>query len=164
MKLDDKKTVQSLRSLYTNEADYRKILDHLASRSNNANETKVDRLSDVTGLSRSRIVEFMRQLEQLGLGEFIVGRKGGRSRFRWQVGLVSVGQVASKESDEISTEAPEEVSEDEMELASDAVTYEVPLRADMKARITVPSNITKVETIRLSNFIRGLAVDVGETG
>jgi hypothetical protein len=80
------------------------------------------------------------------------------------VGLVSVGQVASKESDEISTEAPEAVSEDEMDLGADEVTYEVPLRADMKAKITVPSNITKVETIRLSNFIRGLAIDVGETG
>jgi hypothetical protein len=27
-------------------------------------------------------------------------------------------------------------------------TYEVPLRADFKARLTLPANITRVETIR----------------
>jgi hypothetical protein len=164
MTLDEKKTTQPLRALYTNEPDFRRIFDYLASRSNNATETKVDRLSTVTGLSRSRIVEFMRKLERIGLGEFIVGRKGAQSRFRWQVGLISVGQVASTESDQISTDAPEEVTEDEMDLAADAVTYEVPLRLDVKAKVTVPANITRVETIRLANFIRGLAVDVGEAG
>lgn len=164
MSIDSATTTKSLRELYVKESDFRKIFDYLASRSNNAWETKVDRLSDVVGLSRPRIVEFMRQLQQLALGEFIVGRKGARSRFRWHVGLVSVGQVASKKSDEIAVDAPYEAAEDESELGAEAVTYEVPLRADMKARLTVPANITKVETIRLANFIRGLAVDVGEAG
>jgi hypothetical protein len=160
----NKKISDALTSLYAKEPDFRKIFDYLASRSNNASETKVDRLAYLTGLSRSRVVQFMRELERLELGQFIVGRKQWPSRFRWGVGLISVGQVATKESDELSTEAPEDVPEDEMELAADAVTYEVPLRADMKAKLTVPSNITKLETIRLANFIKGLAVDVGDQG
>jgi len=160
----NRKISDSLIGLYTKDAEYRKIFDYLASRSNNATETKVDRLAYVTSLPRSRVVQFMRELERLELGQFIVGRKQWPSRFRWDVGLVSVGQVASKESDEISTDALEEVTEDEMELAADAVTYEVPLRPDVKAKLTIPSNITKVETIRLANFIRGLAVDVGDQG
>jgi hypothetical protein len=43
---------------------------------------------------------------------------------------------------------------------ADQVTYEVPLRPDVKAKLTVPANITRVETIRIANFVRGLAVDV----
>jgi hypothetical protein len=104
----------------------------------------------------------MRAIEELELGEFLVGRKGWSSRFRWTAALISVGQVASGESEEISVDDVEEGTEEDMELAAEDVTYEVPLRADSKARLTVPANITKIETIRLANFIRGLAVDVAE--
>jgi hypothetical protein len=158
----NKKVSEALRQLYDKEPDFGKAFDYLASRSNNAAETKVERLAYLTDLPRNRIIQFMRAMEGLGLGQFIVGRKQWPSRFKWSVGLISVGQVASRESDEVSTDDLDEGSEEEMELAAEAVTYEVPLRPDMKAKLTIPANITKAETVRLSNFIRGLAVDVGE--
>jgi hypothetical protein len=116
----------------------------------------------LTGLDRSKVTTFLRTLQDLELGRFLVGRKGYPSRFEWTVALTSVGQVASGESDEILTDDLVDAGDDDMELAADQVTYEVPLRPDVKAKLTLPANITRIETIRIANFVRGLAVDITE--
>jgi len=159
----NKKTSERLKFLYR-DGDFSKIFDYLASRSNNARETKLDRLAWITGLDRSKVTAFLRALQELELGRFLVGRKGYPSRFEWTVALISVGQVASGESDEILTDDLVDGADDDMELTADQVTYEVPLRPDVKANLTLPANITRVETIRIANFVRGLAVDVTEEG
>jgi len=39
-------------------------------------------------------------------------------------------------------------------------TAPVPLRPDIRAKLTLPANINRTETIRIANFVRGLEVDI----
>ncbi|PZP44813.1 MAG: hypothetical protein DI601_11230 [Azospirillum brasilense] len=65
----------------------------------------------VTHSSRSALIELARELGEIGCGEFIVGRKGWKSRIRWSYSLRSLGQAAQGQTSEL-VEIDPEVAED----------------------------------------------------
>lgn len=102
MKFDTKK----LRQLYKNDSSARAVLDHFASRERNLSETTVERIQTNVAaggheISRGQVIDFYRELEELGCGVFKNGRRGWPSRFVWSVEMVSVGRAAAGDTDEV---------------------------------------------------------------
>ncbi|SDR39001.1 hypothetical protein SAMN05519103_02585 [Rhizobiales bacterium GAS113] len=90
--------IDAIRQLYeTNEAA-RALFDWTAQRERDATSTSIDRISNQLRISRGEAVALSRLLEEANCGEFIVGRRGQKSRFRWNYSCVSLGQAASGES------------------------------------------------------------------
>lgn len=110
-------TAAAIRSLYEQNPDATRLFDWTASLQNDTTETSIDRMVTMLGISRSAVVGLARQLQEAGCGEFIVGRRGSPSRFRWAYSRVSLGQVASGEAEEIE-EAYDPIPETEEEDAT----------------------------------------------
>ncbi len=55
-------------------------------------------------VTRSEVISVMRELEELQLGRFIVGRRGAESRFEFWTSRVQIGQAAMGQIDEINIE------------------------------------------------------------
>ncbi len=84
-----------------------------AQRERDRTETTVERTITILNeagrkVSRGEAVDLFRRLEDLGCGQFIIGRRGAPSRFVWAVGIVSVGKAAAGESQivEVIPETP----------------------------------------------------------
>jgi hypothetical protein len=67
-------------------------------------------------ISRGDAVALARKLEEAGCGEFVVGRRGSKSRFVWAYSCIAIGQVASGEASTLEkpdNPEPEDVDEEE---------------------------------------------------
>lgn len=149
---------KGLRKLYRENQAARCLLDHLAGRERDWTTTTVDRLlvniaREGGDVSRGELVEALRQLEALGCGQFTVGRKGHPSRFEWEVSMVSVGQFAAQEREDIA------------KLSADAGTEGDPLkrhvfnlRHDLAVEFELPSDLTPAEAARLAKYVETLPI------
>ena len=160
--LDNSKAdVEQIRVLYKKDPAFRIILDYFASEKKNSKKTTVDRLlgillSDYKDITRAEVIDFFRELEEIGCGDFLVGRKGHPSRFEWSVELVDVGLAASGEGDTISLISEgtlEEYGEEEL------LRHSFLLRPDLEVVFELPDNLTSGEARRLADFIKALPFD-----
>src|SRR5712692_111875 len=92
--------VNAIRELYTKNSTAKLALDDFASRKLNRRETTVDRLHSVLAtknihVSYTEVRDFLRELANLGCGEYRIGRRGWPSRLVWTVSLASLGQAAA---------------------------------------------------------------------
>jgi hypothetical protein len=156
--------VDNLIALYAANTAYKSAFDHFARRNVRDTETTVEMLEyalrrEVPKVTRTDVIELFRQLATLNCGTFFVGRKGKSSRFRWRVGLASVGLAASGQSSEI-----EYLSDDEQRVVGsyassdtdDTVKHRYVLRQDFEVQIDLPADLNAVEAERLAGFIRTL--------
>jgi len=107
----DDRLVLELRKLHKERDSARTLLDWAASRTNDAAETSVERLMQMARVGRPEAVELARVLEEIGCGEFIVGRKGWKSRMRWSYSLRSLGKAAQGQTAQLEDVDPELVED-----------------------------------------------------
>jgi hypothetical protein len=103
----DTEIVKKIRSLYESDEVARKLFEWLAKRTNDVAETSIDRICGMLELERYQGVELAKTLASLGVCEFIVGRKGWKSRVRWRYSVRSLGQAARGSAASIATIDPE---------------------------------------------------------
>jgi DNA-binding MarR family transcriptional regulator len=134
------------------------FLERLANRTRSSRFTTVEHVIRFTRGTRKDVVELFKSLEELGLGAFIPGRRGGQSRFEWHVRLTDVGQAAIGEVEEIeqATEHELEEEDEEDEEEEGMVSHEYTLRPGAKVEFSLPSNLTQKEADRLAMFIKTL--------
>jgi hypothetical protein len=89
--------IAELHKLYKNNEQAKLVLDWMATRSNNSSVTVLDNLLPKVDIERNDLINVLRTFEETGLGKFIIGRRGSKTRFAWALGLVSVGRVARGE-------------------------------------------------------------------
>ena len=149
--------VVRLRTLYSANPAARAILDHFASRERNWQTTTVDRIqNNVTAaggdVSRGDVINFFKELEECRCGIFKTGRKGWPSRFEWTAQMVSVGQAAAGETEQV-----EEVRQEDIESEdSETLRHVFFLRPDMPVTFELPRNLSPIEASRLADFIKTL--------
>jgi len=77
-----------LREMYKRDRVARAFFDHMVRREYNQTET-VDHILELLNENaekafwRTEVIELFKQLQQLGFGRYVVGRKGHPSRFIW---------------------------------------------------------------------------------
>jgi len=140
----DTEIVRKIRALYGDEAGAKGLFDWLARRTNDVAETSIDRISAMVGMSRFEARELARSLSDIGVCDFIVGRKGWKSRVRWHYSVRSLGEAAKGKAAKIIQIDPE--------LAEEV--------ADQQAG-TVDSDAPAVQGLTLAEAKRGLAVTFG---
>jgi len=101
-----------LRAAYQEDELVRLVIDHFASRENNQTVTKIDTFVGVleragTPAPKSTIVRAFRRLDALGVGRFIVGKRGHATRFEWQEKSLSVRGLATMDGSQPAPEQPD---------------------------------------------------------
>jgi hypothetical protein len=146
---------QKLQDLYQKKDQYAKIFDILSNRKQNRSETPIDSiiadLSDSSLETRQLVIEFFRKLEETGAGRLMVGRKGRKTRFCWDEGttLTEVGSTASSPNGSHPSAQPSHDAAHQVTLLSHSYN----LRADFTVGLRLPSDLTRSEAKRLSEFI-----------
>lgn len=150
-----------LRAKYKESPLAKTALDYFASRSNNSSVTKVDRFQEVltkldSSTNRRDVVEFLKFLETINCGEFVVGRRKSPSRFKWSVGLVSVGLAASGEVDVVDKLTPSEIARVDDDDDEVLMTHSFQLRRSLKIALCLPPDLTTSEAMRIAEFVKAL--------
>lgn len=143
----------ALRTFYKTSAAAAKILDHFASRVRDRKVVEVDRLEKLLpDITRADIIDVFKQLDELGFGRFVVGRRGASSRFEREVSLPSLGKAAA------GLGAIVAIAEDSDDAEDEAITisHQYRLRPTFVAQIDLPADLTENEAERLAGFIRTL--------
>ena len=138
----------------------RLVFEQLATRQKNSAETTVENLEgllrrDGHQVSRNDVVAFFKALEDAECGDFIVGRRGQHSRFRWGDRMLDVASTAqSEDEEEPDSEEPEAADNELPEMD----THHFILRRKPKliVELEIPSDITDGEASRLSDWIKTL--------
>lgn len=141
------------------------FFQNIKGRTKNYSITTVQRAVRLTGAERKEVVEMFKKLEELGLGQFIVGRRNSPSRFAWTVGMVETAKdVFEKQDDalikplpkaelEMLEEEPEDLEEEEEEGFT---RHAFQLRKDLVVHFSLPSDLTPQEAKRLAMFVTAL--------
>ena len=108
--------IDDLRAYYESGGLFRDFCDWAASRKNDARWTTTDRLQSVLHAENRSVVQLLKELERLGCGRFVVGRRGHKSRIEWYFSLRSIGAVSRGEREDIEEADPE--------LEADGVAFE----------------------------------------
>ncbi len=120
----DQKVITAVRALYKKDDAARRLFDQCAERERDASATSIDRLTYLLGISRAEALALAQRLGEAGCGEFVMGRRGHKSRFVWGYSCISLGQVAAGETAEL------EKAEDPLpESEEDRVPVEAPVGA-----------------------------------
>lgn len=104
-------------------------------------------------LKRSQVIAVLRTLEQIGLGKYIEGRHGWKSRFSFNDGVTVVANLL--ESDGIVT--IEEELDEEGAKSERIIEHTFNLRPDLIVSIELPADLSEFEAQRLSQFVGCLA-------
>ena len=141
-----------------------RFFEDLAQREKNYRVTTVDQAKTIAGpgTRRAEIIMMFKQMEKLNLGSFVIGRRGGKSRFEWAVSMVDAGRAATGEIetiddlDDLEPDAIEDTDFDE-----GVIEHKFKLRKGMDPIvISLPQDLTPLESKRLSRFISCLPFDV----
>lgn len=100
--------VEKLRSFYAVNEAARAFFDWAAQRQRNASETSLEAIEYRTGMDHSQAVTLGRNLSDIGICEFVSGRKGYKTRLRWHFSLSLIGLAAKGQKDVLSEELEED--------------------------------------------------------
>lgn len=133
---------------------------YLSKRERNRTETSAAQAVRMTGMDNTSVLNLFRQLEDLELGTFKLGRRGMASRFEWSVRMIDAAKAALGKADSIEVLDDAEIddtTEDDDEASVEHLFY---LRLDSPpVAISLPPDLTAKEADRLSQFIRALPIE-----
>src|ERR1035441_6542730 len=94
--------IPGLRAAYGEDTAVRIIIDHFASRQYNQNTTELDTLRNKlehsgTPVEKPALIHALRRLDALGVGRFLLGRRGQPTRFEWHEKSLTVRSLATDE-------------------------------------------------------------------
>lgn len=153
---------KALSGLYHSSKEGRIILNELATMPRQQEtllESLEKRLAGHKEITRRGIVTFFKTLETFGVGEFIPGRRGHSSRFKWEVDSVNVSRLDVEFPNGNGEPVQAEQYKHEQgkhEQGSNVITHKFQLRPEMVVSINLPSNITVSEAARFCKFIESL--------
>lgn len=105
-------------------------------------------------VSRREIVSVFKRLEEYGAGEFIPGRRGHPSRFRWEVDSLNIGEESTNPTPAApAVTAANHITESPKTLL---ISHHYQLRPDLLISLNLPTDITTTEASRLGQFINSL--------
>lgn len=148
---------KQLALLYATDTVFAALVDWFYQRRVGSLETKVRVAASKTRQSESDIRSTFTKLEELGIGVFILGRRGAESRMRWNYDVKSLALVARGDIDEpVDVSEVAQEGDDDDDLNGSLVEHEFRLRAEFKVTVALPVDLTKGEAERLSAWVKSL--------
>jgi hypothetical protein len=138
------------------EVESKKLLDWAAMQ-RFTKESTVAQIEDGAKLSRAFVVLAMKNLDRLGFGKFVLGRRGNQSRMIWNVDLGDLGRCG--QGKDINFNAPVQSPSEEADLANAGlqdILHFYQLRPDLRISLRLPLNLTPGEARRLADFVLSL--------
>jgi hypothetical protein len=86
--------VQALRDLYVRGGGRREFFEMLSTYTNWRTDMQAARAAEHTKLGYTTVVRFLKELSEIGVGDFKYGRRGAKTRIVWKFSPRSVGDVA----------------------------------------------------------------------
>lgn len=162
--------VAGLRGLYQKDEVARRLFDNLAARQKDRRMMPATRAAALADASHGEIVTLFRKLDELGAGEFKLGRRGSKTRIEWLYSVRSLGEVAQGAAGQPEEIDPAELEDTETETSdADALESEMAegewlvhpfqLRPGLRITIKLPVDLTSKEAERLAGFIRQVPFD-----
>jgi hypothetical protein len=162
--------VAGLRDLYHQNEVARRLFDNLAARQNDIRVTPASRAAVLADASHGEIVALLRKLDELGAGEFKLGRRGSKTRMEWLLSVRSLGAAAQGAANEPEAIDPTQVEDSEAETRENGVSefeagesewiaHTFQLRPDLRLTFKLPVDLTAKEAERLAGFIRQVPFD-----
>jgi hypothetical protein len=111
----------------------------------------VQEVASAIGSNESEVRELFKEMQQIGVGRFVMGRKGHASRFEYAVSVVDIANA-------IESLSPDE-SDDWPESDTDLRTYDFPVRLGVMAKVIAPVNLSQIEAARFGKFVAALGVE-----
>lgn len=143
-------SIGNLNKLYRNDDTYTAILNRIkrfASEEGHWDETTVEQIqesevNEAGEISRTDVVQFFKEIEKQGYGNFVTGRRGKPSRFKWTAQMEATEY--SIRSKKVDKEAPITIS------------HSYALRPDFTVKFDLPQDLNQNEAERLGDNIRTL--------
>jgi hypothetical protein len=160
--------VSGLRNLYGNNEVAKRLFDNFSTRKKDMRVTPVARAAYLVEATQGEIVALFRELNELGAGEFKLGRRGSKTRIEWHYSQSSLGRIAQGAASQPESIDPTDLDDDDTETAeiegSDSshgewISHSFQLRADLRITLNLPTDITAKEAERLSGFILQVPFD-----
>ena len=158
--------ISKLRELAANEP-WRQFFEWLATQPHNRLEVIIDEFLAHLSIERPNLIVFLRQLNSIGVGQLLIGRRGSLSRFKFAFQMISVGKAALGTSDKLSDLTPEEKGFAKAITSGSArggplkrsatLDYPVQLTGGL-GRITLPLPFTAEDRELLMSFLKGIPV------
>lgn len=157
----DKKMVTQLQALYKNDQTVKALLDWFGERRKDSRMMPARVATNNTGADYTDIIRVFRQFDEMGIGTFLVGRKGSESRIQWHYSIRSLAEAAKGNAEVVEApRVPEgQALEDEFDeaiFAADMVQHSFQIRPDLKLTFTLPSDISAKEADRIAQFVKTL--------
>jgi hypothetical protein len=155
-----------LRGFYERDDVARRLFDNFAKRQNDYRVTTVARAVHLTDASESEIKSLFKNLTELGVGKYMVSRRGSKSRIEWFYSIKSIGESAQGISSQLepinsmlSDDIEADLSDDWDSMDIKWSVHNYLLRTGLRIEFKLPSDITEKEAERLVLFIRSLPMD-----
>jgi hypothetical protein len=141
--------------------DTKKLFDW-AAKQRFSKESTAEQIEQGAKVTHAFVIAAMKDLEELGFGKFVLGRRGSKSRMIWNVGLGDLGRCAQGKNVDFNEPEPVESPLEEADLANTGVQeilHLYQLRPDLRISIRLPADLTPVEAKRVADFIRSLSFE-----
>jgi hypothetical protein len=150
--------IQKLRELYRQNEIVREVLDFLGTYERFFRATTVEHLrrslrQQGVLCTDKAVRDALLELQEVGCGWLYLGRRGHKTRFKWDFSYISIAEVASGEQEQVEVREPDEDSEEEV---SPLVSHMYQLRPDLVVNLELPLDFSSGEAVRLAKFIESL--------
>jgi hypothetical protein len=152
----------------TNDAAKR-LFVWLSKRNRDIAETSVDRAAWMAEASYADMLAIFRELSLAGLGEFISGRKGYKTRIKWFYSVRSIGKSAVRQAkvlaevdvDQLDTQDEDPIKEPDAsaEALRQGFKHEYQLRSDVRIELVLPNDFSSREAERVSAWVKTLSLE-----
>lgn len=146
-----------LRKLAEKNLTVNEFMEYLASRQRHASEMTVEKaMKAIPGATRAEVIQMFKSLETLGIGDWLLGRHGKKTRFEWKAYPGDVAKAWAGEIDGIPLEAKGTDFEDQEE-EPDFVEHKLQLRRNIEISLSLPVDLSDKEASKIARWIENLA-------
>ncbi|WP_164006837.1 hypothetical protein [Pyxidicoccus trucidator] len=133
------------------------LFEELAGRMDHKQLWVVDELlALLRTVGRGTVIDALRALDSIGLGDFVVGRRGQPSRFQWKFDAHSVTDALEASKFQGATSRQSGGSLSVQSKAQTLLSHHFRLRPDLTVELQLPVDLSSTEAARLADFVRTL--------
>lgn len=151
--IENDDVVEGLRRLFQAGGIHAKVFNWMGSYERSPSETSIERLANELSVSEFEARDVARELEGVGCGRLLLGRKGNKTRMVWEYNFRTMVAAAKGTSKKLQAADADEVRRPS---GGAFIEHQFAMRPDYIVTLTLPADITAKEADRFATFIRSI--------